>query len=67
MDLLNRLIADILSVTETLTKTDAVDLQAYQPASSNSLEKKHGSQGLVHEHKHLARRPMSEGVHRSVC
>ena len=67
MDLLNRLIADICSVTETLMTTDAVDLQAWQPGQSTSIEKQHGSQGHTHRNRHKAQRPMSEGVHRSVC
>jgi glutamate decarboxylase len=67
MDLLNRLIADILQVTETLMSTDSTDLQAYQPAAPNSVEKQHGSKGLTHRNKHHAKAPMSQGVHRSVC
>jgi len=67
MDLLDRLIADIFSITETLMQTDAVDLQAYQPSQSNNTEKQHGSAGYDHKNRHKAKRPMSEGVHRSVC
>ena len=66
-DLLDRLITDIFETTETLMQTDATDLQAYQPSSSTSVEKRLGSKGHDHKNKHKANRPMSEGVHRSVC
>ena len=66
-DLLDRLITDIFEVTETLMQTDSTDLQAYQPSSSTSMEKKLASKGHDHKNKHKASRPMSEGVHRSVC
>lgn len=66
LDLLDRLIADICAITETLISSDTIDLAAWQPASS-SLEKQHASQGHDSKNKHKAKRPMSEGVHRSVC
>ena len=66
-DLLDRLITDIFQVTETLMETDATDLQAYQPSAPTSIEKKVASKGHDHKNKHKASRPMSEGVHRSVC
>ncbi|KAF2131139.1 glutamate decarboxylase [Dothidotthia symphoricarpi CBS 119687] len=66
LDMIDRLVTDICAITETLMNTDAVDLAAWQPSSS-SVEKKHGSQGLTSQHKHKAKRPMSEGVHRTVC
>lgn len=68
LDLLDRLITDIVSVTETLMNTDAVDLAAFQPAGS-SVEKQHQSLGKNAQHraKHGSSRPMSHGVHRSVC
>lgn len=65
-DLLDRLIADIFQVTETLMESDASDLQAYQPVTP-SVEKQHASKGHDHKNKHKANRPMSKGVHRSVC
>lgn len=68
LDLLDRLITDICEVTENIMNTDAVDMQVYQPASSNTTtEKKHSSRGLGAHEKHKAKRPMSEGVHRTVC
>ena len=66
MDLLDRLISDIFEITETLMSTDAVDLQAYQVGSS-SIEKQHASSGYDHHNKHRAKRPMEDGVHRTVC
>ena len=66
-DLLDRLIADIFETTETLIKTDVTDLQAYQPGTAASVEKTHASKGHDHKNKHKASRPMSEGIHRSVC
>lgn len=65
LDLLDRLITDICAVTETVMESDTVDLAAWQPTPS--AEKTHGSAGLPHHHRHKARRPMHEGVHRSVC
>lgn len=68
MNLLDNLISDIISVTETLMKTDAVDLAAFQP-SATGLEKAAQSQGVDAHGKKAGKvqRPMSEGVHRTVC
>ncbi|KAF2083262.1 glutamate decarboxylase [Saccharata proteae CBS 121410] len=66
MDLLDRLISDICAVTESVMQADQIDLEAWQPFSS-SVEKKHASQGVDSKNKHKSRRPMHEGVHRSVC
>ena len=66
MDLLDRLIADILTVTQQLMDTDEVDLAAFQPGAS-TVEKQHMSKGVDHKNKHKAHRPMKEGIHRSVC
>ena len=66
MDLLDRLIADILTITQQLMDTDEVDLAAFQPGAS-TIEKQHMSKGVDHKHKHLAERPMKKGIHRSVC
>ena len=65
MDMIDRLVTDICSVTELLIKTDAVDLAAFQPSAS--VEKTHANKGLKTEHKHKARRPTSDGVYRAVC
>ena len=59
-DLLDRLISDICSVTETLMKTEPTALMQWQPVS-NSVEKQHSSQGHDHKNKHHAKRPMSHG------
>ena len=67
IDLLNRLIADIIQVTETLISSEQSDIMAYQTYASSSVEKQHGSKGVSHQNRHKAQRPMREGVHRSVC
>jgi glutamate decarboxylase len=65
MDLLDRLIADICAVTETLMSSDQIELEAWP--FSKSVERTHASLGHDRKDRHLAHRPMSEGVHRSVC
>ena len=66
MDLLDRLIADILTTTQSLMDADPIDLAAFQPGAT-TVEKHFMSTGVDHKNKHLAKRPMKEGVHRSVC
>lgn len=66
LDLLDRLISDIFSVTQILADSDAIDLEAYQTGSS-TIEKQHGSQGHDKQNAHKAQRPMRKGVHRTVC
>lgn len=66
LDLLDRLISDIISVTETLIQSDAMDIAAFQP-SSQTVEKQHSSLGYPAKDRHKAKRPMGEGVHRGVC
>ncbi|KAF1963029.1 glutamate decarboxylase [Byssothecium circinans] len=66
LDMIDRLVTDICSCTETLLSSDKVDTDVYQP-SSNSIEKQHSSHGLQAKDKHKARHPMHKGVHRSVC
>lgn len=68
MDLLDRLVTDIIQVTQDLMSSDAFDLSALQGAAS-SIEKSHQSAGVdaKHRHKHGSRRPMEKGVHRTVC
>lgn len=68
LDLLDRLISDIIAVTQTLMEFDGGDLTALQPTAT-SIEKQHQSQGVdaKHRKKHGSRKPMSEGVHRTVC
>lgn len=66
LDLLDRLITDIITVTEQLMESDPMDLSAFQPGAT-SIEKQHQSKGVDHANKHKAQRPMSKGVHRTVC
>lgn len=71
LDLLNRLIADICSVTQTLMETDVFDLAALGGLVHNtpSPEQQHQSLGKSADQrsKEGSSRPMSEGVHRAVC
>jgi glutamate decarboxylase len=68
MDLLSRLITDILDTTENIIKMDEIDLSAWNPFSQ-SVEKEHASAGITATEKHggKADEPMQQGVHRSVC
>lgn len=71
LDLLNRLIADICSVTQTLMETDVFDLTALGGLVHNtpSPEQEHQSLGKTAKQrdKHGSKRPMTDGVHRTVC
>ena len=68
LDLLDRLISDIIAVTEALIECEISDLSALQPAAT-SIEKHYQSQGVDAKHRknYGSKRPMSEGVHRGVC
>lgn len=66
LDLVDRLVTDICSVTETVMESDVLDLAAWQPTNTR-IEKTHGSRGLEHKDRHKAKRPMHHGVHRAVC
>jgi glutamate decarboxylase len=68
MDLVDKLISDIIAVTQTVIECEISDLSALQPTST-SIEKQHQSQGVdaKYRREHGSKRPMSEGVHRSVC
>lgn len=68
LDLLDRLITDIFSVTQQLMNTDAIDLAAFQTVGATTVEKQHSIKGtLAHHSKHKAHRPMKKGIHRGVC
>ena len=68
LDLLDRLITDIITVTEQLMNSAPVDLTPFQSGSTvGEVEKRLASHGLQHSEKHKAQRPMKEGIHRSVC
>ena len=62
-DLLDRLISDIIIVTEQLISSDPVDLAAFAPQATH-VEKSHISAG---HHKEKGKHPMAKGVHRTVC
>ena len=68
MDLLDRLITDIFSVTENIMNSDEIDLKVWQPFQNKQTpEKTQGSAGAQSHEKHKHKRPMSHGVHRTVC
>jgi glutamate decarboxylase len=68
MDLLDRLITDIFAVTENVMNSDEIDLKVWQPfQNKQSVEKTHGSTGAQAHETHKHKRPMSKGVHRTVC
>ena len=66
LDLLDRLITDIIAITEQLMDADPLDLAAFQPGAT-TIEKQQQSKGVDHANKHKAERPMAKGVHRTVC
>lgn len=71
-DLVDRLISDIVAVTERLANSEPVDLVTLQghqvPAETRFRRERHGKPG-GHSHKadsgHM--KAMGEGVHKSVC
>lgn len=68
LDLVDRLITDIFSVTESVMNSDEIDLTVWQPFQNrNSTEKQHGSMGSQSHETQKHRRPMSDGIHRTVC
>jgi glutamate decarboxylase len=72
-DLLDRLIADLCAVTQTLLESDPGEVSFLQGGSNTTLEKQFSVKGEQHQAKHhkgqghQGKRPMSEGVHRTVC
>ena len=66
MDLLARLVNDICLVTENIIQSDQIDLSAWQPFTA-TVEKQLSSAGLQSKDRHRAKKPMSAGIHRSVC
>ncbi|KAI9838930.1 MAG: hypothetical protein M1819_004138 [Sarea resinae] len=65
VDIMDKLVADICSVTEQLIDYES-DLSTYRPGA-DSVEKRHSSRGVTHNQKHKAKRPLHEGIHRGVC
>ncbi|KAH7037603.1 pyridoxal phosphate-dependent transferase [Microdochium trichocladiopsis] len=70
-DLLDRLISDLVSVTQTLMEHDAIDLDILQgtqppgltnPVKDHDKRKKHPHHGTKHTGPRLA-----DGIHRAVC
>lgn len=63
MDLLDRLISDICSATETLMKMDDFDLATWQPFPKKASSS-HGTDNKGHR---LVTSKMDSGIHRSTC
>ncbi|PBP28294.1 glutamate decarboxylase [Diplocarpon rosae] len=68
-DLLDRLIADICFTTQDLIDSDTQDLSILHQSKNSSTEKQHATVGTQHSKGQGkgGKRPMSQGVHRSVC
>lgn len=69
-DLLDRLIADICAMTQNLIDNDTNDLSILSKGKDTSAEKQHSSTGAHADGNVQGRggsRPMSKGVHRTVC
>ncbi|KAI9674586.1 MAG: hypothetical protein M1829_003668 [Trizodia sp. TS-e1964] len=68
LDLLDKLLADLFAVTQTLMECDEVDLQAFASSASSiakSIDNRH--QGPAKREGRKQKAPMTEGVHRTVC
>lgn len=66
-DLIERLISDIVAVTERLMASDPVDLGQLQTGPT-SLERSHGGEKRQEGHGWKLRiHPMAKGIHKSVC
>ena len=68
MDLLDRLISDLIVVTQTLMESDIGDLSALQPTAT-STEKRQQSLGKDAKDRKQqgSKQPTHKGVHRTVC
>jgi glutamate decarboxylase len=67
LDLLDRLIADICAVTETLMDSDPIDLTGWQPFSKSVEKQKSSKSPDGNNKKSDGKHPMHTGVHRAVC
>jgi glutamate decarboxylase len=68
-DLLDRLITDICHTTQDLIDSDGQDLSILNQGKDTSLEKQHSGLGKQHGKGQGkgGNRPMTDGVHRTVC
>lgn len=63
-DLLDKLISDIVVITEQLAKMDQIDITTYAPGTQ-SIEKEHSRVGVAHHEKHhKQKRPLQHGKFR---
>ncbi|QKX59996.1 uncharacterized protein TRUGW13939_07138 [Talaromyces rugulosus] len=69
-DLLERLISDIVAVTERLVKSDPVDLSNLQTEAHHTRIERHQRKSKAHEQQNSGKnwmKSMGQGVHKSVC
>lgn len=68
-DLLERLLADIASVTETLIENDQIDLSTIKrhTAPGRRPLTKQDHEKHKHERTHNGKKKMQDGIHRTVC
>jgi glutamate decarboxylase len=72
-DLLERLIGDIVAVTERLVESDPVDLSNLQTEAHHTRiqrHQRHQRQSKAHEQKNSGKdrmKSMGQGVHKTVC
>ena len=68
-DLLDRLITDICTTTQSLIDSDGQDLSILNKSKDTSVEREHSKTGESHGKGQGkgGKRPMTEGVHRAVC
>jgi glutamate decarboxylase len=69
-DLLERLISDIVAVTERLVKSDPVDLSNLQTEAHHTRIERHQRKSKGHEQQNSGKnwmKSMGKGVHKSVC
>lgn len=69
-DLLERLIGDIVAVTERLVESDPVDLSNLQTEAHHTRVQRHKNQSNAHEQQNSGKdriKELGKGVHKSVC
>lgn len=76
-DLIDKLISDIVAITERLMSSEPVDLAALQTGPTNLERRRSGRKPRPHRKRvakstkkgaaHAVDHPMAKGVHRTVC
>ncbi|KAI0395571.1 glutamate decarboxylase [Xylariaceae sp. FL0594] len=67
LDLLDRLISDLISVTETLMQSGETDLSALQHKDAGSAGSQGDSKDSKKKSHHDMEKRLGKGIHRSVC